>query len=207
MKSASSSHQLVCVLMVVISGCAWGNDRQARAPDSPSPTKLSGTDNEVLPVKPVPLSPFSWSMGDWSGCLEQGEGGQCGRTRSVWCVFAKNNREIPYHYCDSELRPATFELCNVCKEDCILTTWSDWSACSASCAPATRYRTRGVVRRADHGGQDCGELSQIEDCTELQECRIEVVVPTYTWKIGEWTSCRQVRLYFVIVCFFVYLCG
>ncbi|XP_072046339.1 thrombospondin type-1 domain-containing protein 7A-like [Amphiura filiformis] len=187
-----SALQLVCALMVVSSGCAWGNIRQTRELKSPAPTELSGNENEIFPEEePMIPSPFSWRTGEWSSCEEQGEANKCGKKRNVRCIFTENNREIPFHYCDSEQRTNTFEPCNVCKEDCVLTTWSDWSECSASCAPATRYRTRGVVRRADHGGKDCGKLSEIESCSDLQECRIEVVVPTYTWKIGEWTSCRQ----------------
>ena len=201
------SHQLifvVCVLGLLISG-ASGNIRGRRGLEPVTPTELSGNNNEVLPDQTVAPSPFTWKFGSWSKCKIQEEN-KCGRTRTVSCIFTSTDQDIPFHFCDLEKRPNSFESCDVCKEDCVLTVWSLWSECSATCAPATRYRTRQVVRRPDHGGKECQELSQIEACDELEECQIEVVVPTYTWKIQEWTSCRQVSFVYSVVYAYLLFC-
>ena len=189
----STSYQLTFLCIFVLFGSVLCHVRHIRAPEPVStPSGVNG--NEIGgPVTPTPSPTFVWKVGDWGNCDAQ-EQNKCGRTRLFGCYFTESTKqELPHHYCDQEQMPPTFQPCNVCKEDCVVTSWSDWSECSATCAPATRFRIRSVVRRADHGGQECRELSQVEECRDLKECQVEVAVPTYTWKIGEWTSCRQVR--------------
>ena len=51
------------------------------------------------------------------------------------------------------------------------TPWSEWTACSASCGPGTRFRTRECDDPPpQYGGRDCvGESNETCSCNE-QEC-------------------------------------
>ncbi|XP_038052969.1 thrombospondin type-1 domain-containing protein 7A-like [Patiria miniata] len=135
---------------------------------------------------------FRLSHDGWSPCQRQNLT-SCGQTlRNVSCIYAPESRQVPMHFCTSlvDSQPM-YRPCGFCPEDCAMTVWSAWSECSSTCSPATKFRTRRVLTPPRHGGQECGELAEREACSELPDCEVEVLVPIYTWKIGEWSSCRQ----------------
>ncbi|KAI9999853.1 hypothetical protein NQD34_011696 [Periophthalmus magnuspinnatus] len=67
-----------------------------------------------------------------------------------------------------------------CKRDCIVTPFSDWTACSDSCDPAggvvssTQSRRRLVLQQPSNGGLECPEVLE-----EQRECEPPKTCPGY----------------------------
>lgn len=56
-------------------------------------------------------------------------------------------------------------LCSVCEVGCLLSDWSSWSECSASCGGGVSTRNKTVLREAEAGGKGCdGPLEQHVVC-------------------------------------------
>lgn len=73
--------------------------------------------------------------------------------------------------------------CNIekCPIDCVLSEWTGWSACDATCGPGESTRTRWEQVPAEHGGAACsGDMEEKQSC-EVNPCAINGV-----W--GEWTE-------------------
>jgi len=101
--------------------------------------------------------PIDCVMGDWSGwskCSKDCGGGQQGRSRPVEQDALYGGKECSG---TSEER-----LCNTdsCDQDCILSDWSGWGACTKACKwrttakPGMQTRTKGI-RVAAKGGGKC----------------------------------------------------
>ena len=59
-----------------------------------------------------------------------------------------------------------------------LSEWSAYDECSESCGPGTHTRTRSCDNPApEHGGDDCGELTEETDPCEITPCPGE-----YIWR-------------------------
>ncbi|XP_021707923.1 spondin-2 [Aedes aegypti] len=54
--------------------------------------------------------------------------------------------------------------------DCEVSKWSEWSACSQSCGLGKRTRTRVVVKHSKDQGQDCPRLMETQWCGSAREC-------------------------------------
>ena len=55
--------------------------------------------------------------------------------------------------------------------DCVVSPWSAYGACSASCGGGTQTQTRTIVTPASNGGAACPALSQSQSCN-VQACNI-----------------------------------
>ena len=146
---------------------------------------------------------FSWRAHPWSPCVFRDEGASlccsCYHTRDISCVFKGTNIKVPPFNCRrlGTPQPPGREDCSPCVQACVLSTWSEWSACSDVCRPATRYRTRRVLVTASGGGKECGALMAREECPEpLPPCS---AMPEYRWDLGDWTGCRKVREDIIII--------
>jgi hypothetical protein len=54
--------------------------------------------------------------------------------------------------------------------DCVVSSWSAFGACSASCGGGTQTQTRTVITPASNGGAACPALSQSQACN-VQACQ------------------------------------
>ena len=91
--------------------------------------------------------------------------------KSKWC----SNTE--QRHC--RLKPCHFN----CRQDCIVTTWSDWSVCSSSCRLINSVRVRRVLVPPTHDGVQCPSLSQIIPCRNCSTF--------YVYKLGPWKPCTE----------------
>ncbi|XP_033114224.1 protein eyes shut homolog [Anneissia japonica] len=104
------------------------------------------------------------------------------------------------------------ECCECEIQDCEMTPWSQWSACTRECGPqGTRFRTRDVAKQPTCGGAPCSEkISEKENCNrecynngnlssdqcfcpagyngECCECKIQDCVMT-PW--SDWSACTH----------------
>lgn len=53
--------------------------------------------------------------------------------------------------------------------DCVLSDWSQWSVCSASCGDGIRTQQRRVLVQPRNGGQQCGRQLRRRRCNN-QSC-------------------------------------
>jgi hypothetical protein len=88
---------------------------------------------------------------------------------------------VPCADVESEERLKT-EDCNTqpCPIDCVLTQWTGWSECSASCSMGQQTRSRDVETAMDHGGEECETGREETQSCKTVECPIHC-------KFGEWT--------------------
>ncbi|GAA6088522.1 thrombospondin type-1 domain-containing protein 7B isoform X1 [Tachysurus ichikawai] len=90
-----------------------------------------------------------------------------------------------------EETPPTVEVaCEVaCPGDCVISSWSDWSPCSHSCAKKNtegkQSRFRTVLALPGKGGKSCPPAPSLE---EWRSCNDNLCVVFY-WEVSPWGPC------------------
>lgn len=69
------------------------------------------------------------------------------------------------------------------KQDCVLSYWSSWTACSVTCGGGQKYRTREVESSASGGGEGCKA-----NLKEVESCNVDPCVESIDCVWGEWTE-------------------
>jgi hypothetical protein len=149
-------------------------------------TKRCDTPCEKEPVDCV-LSEWDY----WTDCDKSCGGGQRFRTRTVVTQLANGGKPCQDYDNLGHPIPAALketESCNTdaCQAqiDCVMSEWSTWGGCSATCGGGQQYRTRTVESEAMYGGVGCqGQaLSQVQGCGQ-GACADQV---DCVW--GDWTD-------------------
>ena len=89
--------------------------------------------------------------------------------------------------------PVIFEerICNAipCPQDCDISPWTPWTACSATCGSGNTHRTRTVRREAAFGGALCPTGEQLIEAAacDAGPCALHCEVGTWS----NWTVCSQ----------------
>eukprot|EP00439_Symbiodinium_sp_Y106_P020041 s4331_g2.t1 len=114
----------------------------------------------------VPQAEDVWNdWVDWSVCQFTCGGGESIRTRKVR-IMAQGHGKA----CDGNDRESRECTKNDCPVDCLWADWSKYSACSSTCGPGTRSRSRDFRKAAEFGGAQCvGNTTQTSDCN-LGDC-------------------------------------
>ncbi|XP_056145668.1 thrombospondin type-1 domain-containing protein 7B [Lampris incognitus] len=153
-----------------------------------------------------PCMVFYWEASAWGPCIEDASMNLNGTSfwngtaacavgvqiRKINCM-KKNTGQVVSKRCPDSARPETVRPCLLpCKKDCIVTPFSEWTACPSNCMPAnatvaTQSRYRTVIQRSANGGQECPDT-----LFEERECEPLPVCPVYRWKTHKWHTCTLV---------------
>ncbi|XP_068186329.1 thrombospondin type-1 domain-containing protein 7B [Antennarius striatus] len=112
--------------------------------------------------------------------------------RKVSCI-KMNTGPVINKRCSDPARPEMVRPCLLpCKKDCIVTPFSEWTACPSTCIPdnttvVTQSRYRIIIQRSSNGGQECPDTLY-----EERECEMLPVCPVYRWRTHKWHSCTLV---------------
>lgn len=107
----------------------------------------------------------------WTLCDKTCDNGQTTRTRRVEVPVSGGGK--PCHGETLQTKGCNEHPCSVDSEgrDCLLSTWDDWSACSAQCGEGVESRGRTVLAAALEGGQGCnGALEEARPCQHVENC-------------------------------------
>eukprot|EP01064_Diplonema_japonicum_P018231 TRINITY_DN26912_c0_g1_i1.p1 TRINITY_DN26912_c0_g1~~TRINITY_DN26912_c0_g1_i1.p1 ORF type:complete len:2182 (+),score=65.67 TRINITY_DN26912_c0_g1_i1:36-6581(+) len=119
----------------------------------------------------------SWT--DWSACNELCAGGTQFRTRDI------TKQPINGVSC-----PPTkeYRICNahVCKQDCQIGGWSEWSMCSTACNGG-KQESVGFVLQVAIAGDQCPETVRERDCN-VEPCKVGDCI-TSGW--SAWSMCSK----------------
>jgi hypothetical protein len=117
-----------------------------------------------------------WS--EWSECSASCDGGVTVRTRSITQEQKNNGLQCP------ELKQTMECNTQACPVDCVMSDWSQWSDCSASCGGGHQTRGRTIVTAAEHGGVPCGETLQSQVCNAAA-CPVDCQLSSWS----SWSKC------------------
>lgn len=177
---------------------------------------LPGKEGKECPAAPAleewrvcndhPCMVFYWEASAWGPCIEDTSMDLNGTSfwngtrtcavgvqiRKVTCM-KMNVGPVINKRCSDSARPETARPCLLpCKKDCIVTPFSEWTACPSTCMPenattATQSRYRIIIQKSANGGQECPDtLYEERECESLPLC------PVYRWRTHKWHSCTLV---------------
>jgi len=119
---------------------------------------------------------------DWSVCQFTCGGGESIRTRKVKVMAQGDGKS-----CDGNAKENRDCTKNDCPIDCLWADWSKYSACSSTCGPGVKSRTRGYRQVAEFGGAECvGNGTQISECNK-GDCPVDCVYADW----DPWGGCSK----------------
>uniref|UniRef100_A0A8C5G0V7 Thrombospondin, type I, domain containing 7Ba n=1 Tax=Gouania willdenowi TaxID=441366 RepID=A0A8C5G0V7_GOUWI len=187
--------------------------RQSR---SRSVLAIPGKEGKVCPAGPAleewrtcnehPCTVFYWEASAWGPCIDEDslDGNESSSWNGTWgCSAGVQTRKVncvkmaagpvPSKRCSDSSRPESVRPCSPpCQKDCIVTPFSEWTACPTTCLPensttATQSRYRTIIQKSANGGQECPDTLH-----EERECESHRVCPEYRWRLHKWHSCTLV---------------
>jgi hypothetical protein len=138
--------------------------------------KATTTTTTTTPA-PVHCTASSWSA--WTACTKTCGGGTAARARSI-VTHAQHGGYV----CPAKLAETTECNTQPCPIHCATSSWSAWSACSATCGEGISHRSRSVTDHAEDGGTDCPALLEHKAC-RIEDCPVHCDVGAW----GTWTVC------------------
>lgn len=129
-----------------------------------------------------------WSP--WSECSSTCGTGYKTRQRFIAQMPTDNGQNCPplqeYRECNPQ----------PCPQDCLISDWSEWSDCDATCATqgkGSQARSRQITRPAERGGHACpaeSELTETRECSQLNTLDCEALLCRWgDW--SPWSPCSK----------------
>ncbi|XP_072020209.1 thrombospondin type-1 domain-containing protein 7B-like [Amphiura filiformis] len=137
---------------------------------------------------------YEWAMEPIEECIIK-TGDYCGegtQQHRVTCV-GPDRTPVSDRDCASTIsedKPMVEQPCTIpCPDDCVLTEWGPWSACSQSCGKGgTETRRRSILARNKPGSKECPD----EELVEERLCNSHSCVG-FAWMATGWTACQSVN--------------
>ncbi|XP_067932084.1 A disintegrin and metalloproteinase with thrombospondin motifs 9-like [Watersipora subatra] len=123
----------------------------------------------------------TWKVYAWGKCSGQCNMSTSVQTRTVRCLSADNQQQVPSSQCDSLTKPPSTRPC----KDCSHWEAEDWSECSETCGVGIQARrllcvsSKGVTRDND----DCSNEPRPR---LIRSCQI---IPCSQWQTQPWSQC------------------
>jgi hypothetical protein len=138
------------------------------------------TDTKVCNTNDCSVDCVVGDWSNWSACSANCGGGTQQRTRSILTQPKGNGISCP--------ALTDTKVCNTdaCPVDCVVSEWSNWSACSVNCGGGTQQRTRSILTQARNNGISCPELIQTKACN-TEVCPVNCVVSDWS----NWGTCTK----------------
>jgi hypothetical protein len=112
--------------------------------------KSCGKTSQQCNINPCPIDCIMSPWSDWSTCSKTCGGGTQTRTRSVVQQANYGGKTCPTD--TSQTQNCNTQTCPV---DCLMSSWSGWSGCSASCGGGIQSQTRSILTQPSNGGAVC----------------------------------------------------
>ncbi|XP_078408605.1 thrombospondin type-1 domain-containing protein 7B [Cetorhinus maximus] len=148
---------------------------------------------------------FEWEFSKWgdcalriasnkvkprtSDCVTAQQGLQ---HRRVHCIRKSNRSLVLDEICEFFTpKPALDQACLIpCPQDCVVSEFSAWSACSKGCGKGLQHRVRSVLSPPLYGGKICPSLTETKSCDIQVSCLVGEDDFQYSLKVGPWSDCR-----------------
>ncbi len=130
-------------------------------------TEAKPADSQPCNEQPCPVDCIVSEWNEWGTCSAICGGGTQARTRTIVTPPANGGAECPAL---SEEQACNTQPC-VIPVDCVVSSWSVWGTCSASCGGGTQVRTRTIITPPANGGAECPALTEEQACN-TQACDV-----------------------------------
>jgi hypothetical protein len=115
------------------------------------------------------------SWGQWSACsLSCGDAALGTQSRARVVTTARQGKGLACPIPASQQRAGCEPALPPCPVPCVIGSWSDWSACSGTCAPSQHKRVRTLVD-AMFGAPACPAAFEVELCANQPTCEGSVM--------------------------------
>jgi hypothetical protein len=134
----------------------------------------------VLAECPVDCATSAWSA--WTACSHTcGSLGEQEQFRSINTFDEKGGKGCP------DLSRKRACSTKECPTDCVLSEWTDYTTCTATCGSGWHRRTRSVISQPKLGGKYCTSLSETTNCN-TQQCKVDCIMST-PGDLSQWSGC------------------
>jgi len=124
----------------------------------------------------------SWSEWSTDECTK--EGGQKYRVRTVEQMPEKDGRP-----CSGPMHETTTCSVTMVVRPCVVSSWSEWTACQRTCGGGTQTRARRVTEHSVGGGAPCSDsLEELRGCS-MQKCEAHGKTDCILSDWEEWSEC------------------
>ena len=145
----------------------------------------------LIQMAPCVVPCAAWKTFFWGGCFATGACGRGMMSRIVYCGELSGGWASS-DMCAGKPQPPRVKNCTVpCPNDCVLSEWGSWGACSKSCGRhgGVQIRKRSILAYPSSLRLACptgDKLTETRKCNEEKPCEDDA---TYMWKTSTWGPC------------------
>lgn len=151
-------------------------------PEKATPTDMMDTSKLLSPFPPRGPEMQSSTEG------ESFDMSNCGEGKAYKALLCLNSNDILKGTSQCSHADKVESCTILCPVDCIMSQWSKWSPCNASCGYGFRERYRTVEQKPSAGGRPCPKMGN-DGTAEIQTKLCKTDCKEYVWRHDGWSSC------------------